>query len=451
MTPTSHRPINTGAMCGFPLEIFVSIFSLLPPRDLPSVIRLSTDFLRVGRYLLYQSVNLKSDNRHIKSTVLLLQQDVDLCKNIKHAALTTTRQPSTTSWIPANFLSGWNDLRSLKMVGVPFHTLDDQEIFRDSLMRSCTLLTHLTYQPGVDSFPGPDFGIPGLKRLSWKTEQASERSTRSLSLLIYKLSLLIFQAPLESQIISVMTSSLKTLTHISFTGHLSLLEPSSYYDFLSLNFPLLTSVELGSLFNTTSQARSNTAITRFIIAHPHIHHLSLGKFRIGTTTFQFDANLLAEDSLLNLRSFEGFPTNITLLTQCNVRCLLQLTTLSLSSDLNDSSLEEMFEAVKTRIDYRVFPSVRNLRFEFPTDLSHRMKTHLTDLLHRKWVDEFNEICPAVVNWYGTLGPVNQASSNFQALHHKLFFSESCPFSAPLLGSSSVYVRIIRTSGNYKPS
>ena len=128
MTPTSHRPINTGAMCGFPLEIFVSIFSLLPPRDLPSVIRLSTDFLRVGRYLLYQSVNLKSDNRHIKSTVLLLQQDVDLCKNIKHAALTTTRQPSTTSWIPANFLSGWNDLRSLKMVGVPFHTLDDQEI-----------------------------------------------------------------------------------------------------------------------------------------------------------------------------------------------------------------------------------------------------------------------------------------------------------------------------------
>ena len=48
-----------------------------------------------------------------------------------------------------------------------------------------------------------------------------------------------------------------------------------------------------------------------------------------------------------------------------------------------------------------------------------MKAYFSDLLHRKWVvDESNEICPAVINWYGTLGPVNQASSNSQVLHHK---------------------------------
>ena len=219
------------------------------------------------------------------------------------------------------------------------------------------------------------------------------------------------------QIISVMKSSLNTLTHISFNGHLSLLENSSYYDFLELRFPFLTSLELGSLFCTTSQERSDTAITLFIIAHPNIHHLSLGKFRIGTTSFQFDGTLLVEDSLPNLRSFEGFPMNITLLARSNVRSLPELTTLSLSSDLNDSSLTEMFETVKTSLGSGTghFPYVRNLRFEFHTDLSHQMETHVSDLAHRRWVDGFSDICPAVINWYGRLGPVNQVSSNSQAL------------------------------------
>ena len=220
------------------------------------------------------------------------------------------------------------------------------------------------------------------------------------------------------QIISVMISSLKTLTHISFNGHLSLLEDTScYYDFLDLEFPLLTSLELGSLFSTSSQERSDTAITQFIIAHPNLHHLSLGKFRIGTTSFQFDGSLLVEDSLPNLRSFEGFPMNITLLARSNVRCLPKLTTLSLSSDLTDPSLAEMFETVKTRLvsGSGHFPCVQNLRFEFHTDLSHYMKTNIYDLGHRRWVDEFSEICPAVINWYGRLGPVNRVSYKFPKL------------------------------------
>lgn len=212
-----------------------------------------------------------------------------------------------------------------------------------------------------------------------------------------------------------MTLSMNTLTHISFNGYLSLLEHTSYYEFLELRFPLLTSLELGSLFNTTSQERSDTAITLFIIAHPNIHHLSLGKFRIGTTSFQFDGSLLVEDSLPNLRSFEGFPMNITLLARSNVRCLLELTTLSLSSDLNDDlSLAEMFETVKTSGSGH-FPCVQNLRFEFHTDLSHRMETHVSDLAHRRCVDEFSEICPAVINWYGRLGPVNRVNLNFPKL------------------------------------
>jgi F-box-like len=395
-------------MCKFPPEIFIAIFSLLPPRDLPSVIRLSKTFRDIGRFLLYKSVDLRSDDIHIQSTILLLQQKAELSKNIQHATLTTRRQSSTTAWIPANFLNGWNNLRSLKMTGVPFRTTKDQGVFRDNLMSSCTSLTQFTYRPGADPFPGPDFELSGLKRLSWQTEQAGKWSIITI-LATYKLNIRIVPATLDRQIISIMRSSMATLTHISFTGHLSLLHPTYYYDFLDLMFPLLTSLELGSLFDTTSQGRSNTAITRFIIAHPSIHHLSLGKFCMGPTSFQFDGTRLSEDSLPNLRSFEGFPVNITLLVHCNVRSLLELTTLSLYSDRNNLSLAQMFETVQTRLGHGHFPCVRNLRFEFHTDLSHRMETNLSDLAHRRWIDRFSEICPAVVNWYGRLGPVTRVS------------------------------------------
>lgn len=208
-----------------------------------------------------------------------------------------------------------------------------------------------------------------------------------------------------------MKSTLKTLTHISFTGYLSLRETTCYYDFLNLRFPLLTSLELGSLINTTSEERSNGAITRFIIHHPNIHHLSLGKFRTGFTSFQFDESLLTVNSLPKLRSFEGFPKNITLLAHCAVQSLLELNALSLSSDLQD--LPMMFQAVEEKLVCGNFPHVRTLRFEFHKDLSHLlMKTNISDLEHQHWIDRFSQICPTVVNWYGTLDPVNRVSSKF---------------------------------------
>ena len=414
-----------------PTEMFIAIFSLLPPRDLPSVIRLSKALKDIGRSLLYKTVDLRSYDVHIQFTILLLQRKPELSKNIKRATL-TTRQSSTgtTPWIPADFLNGWDNLRSLTMIGIPFRTIDDQEIFRSTLMQSCTSLTHFGYQPanGADSFRGPDFEISGLKRLYWQAEKASKWSFVTIfSTVKLRARIVQLEARLETQIISVMRSSTNTLTHISFKGHLSLLDQTScYYEFLDLRFPLLTSLELGSLFNTTSQERSDTAITGFILAHPKIHHLSLGKIRIGTTSFQFDGSLLVEDSLPNLRSFEGFPMNITILARSNLRSLPKLTTLSLFSDLDDFSLVEMFETVKMGLGDGSghFPCVQNLRFEFHTVLSHRMETHVSDLAHRRWVDEFNEICPAVINWYGRLGPVNRVS------HKKKFPSSP----SPLLGS-----------------
>jgi F-box-like len=157
----------------FPTEIFIAIFSFLPPRDLVSVIRLCKALIGVGRSLLYRSVDLKGDGRHIRSTVLLLRQENELSRNIMHATL-TTRQPCQTSWIPPNFLNRWNNLRSLKLVGFPFRTLKDQEVFRNTLTRSCTSLVHFAYQPDASPFPGESFEISGLKQLCWKTEQESK-------------------------------------------------------------------------------------------------------------------------------------------------------------------------------------------------------------------------------------------------------------------------------------
>ena len=160
-------------MCRLPQELFIAIFSLLPPRDLPSIIRLSRDFRDIGRPLLYKSVDLRSDDVHIQSTVHFLQQHSELSQNVERAIL-TTHQSSATPWIPPDFLNGWKKLSSLTIVGVPFHTINDQEIFRGNLIHSCTSLAHFAYRPGAVPFPGPNFEISGLKRLSWKTEQASK-------------------------------------------------------------------------------------------------------------------------------------------------------------------------------------------------------------------------------------------------------------------------------------
>jgi hypothetical protein len=159
-------------MRSLPPEMFDAIFSLLPTRDLPSIIRLSKDSLEIGQSLLYKCVDLRSDDIHIQSTVLLLQRVPKLSQNIKRATITTRK--SSTPWIPADFLNGWNNLFSLKMIGLPFRTINDQQIFIENLMHSCTSLTHFDYRPGVDPFRGPDFGISRLKRLSWQTEQASK-------------------------------------------------------------------------------------------------------------------------------------------------------------------------------------------------------------------------------------------------------------------------------------
>lgn len=161
-------------MYSLPPELYIAIFSLLPRRDLPSIILLSNDFLDIGRSLLYKSVDLRSDDTHIQSTVLLLQRkSPELSLNIERATL-TTQQSSTTPWISADFLNGWDNLRSLTIIGVPFHTTNDQEIFRGILMSSCTSLAHFAYRPGAGHFLSPDFGISGLKRLSWQTEQDSK-------------------------------------------------------------------------------------------------------------------------------------------------------------------------------------------------------------------------------------------------------------------------------------
>ena len=103
--------------------------------------------------------------------------------------------------------------------------------------------------------------------------------------------------------------------------------------------------------------------------------------------------------------------NITLLAHCNVRSLLKLTTLSLFSDIQED-LDGMFEAVRTRLEGGQFPCVQNLCFEFHADLDHmNMETHVTNLLHRRLINEFSEICPSVINWYSTLGPVDRVCPN----------------------------------------
>ncbi|KAF8153424.1 hypothetical protein B0H34DRAFT_800626 [Crassisporium funariophilum] len=375
-----------------PEEIWRLIFTSLPRTDLRNVFTMCSLFHRAGRGMTYESVDFRSDHRSIGCTMTLLasQEGKRIAAGIKHAKL-TTRQ--SEPFFKPNLLGDWIRLRSLELGGLPFGDQKSQEEFFEIINRSCPQLKSFTYRPLVLPFhPDTTLTLSGLERVAWQHDDTSFEPD--------------VPPPLEPQILSLMSASAKTITHISFISKgFAFHEGEPFDEFLNIRFPHLESLELGSLSTSVNVVYSNNRVTQFIVAHPLIHHLSLGRQK-GWMFFQFDPALLDHGSLPALRSLEGFPENIAILARSNVLSLNDLTSLSVLSSSGDFlDLPPMVQAVK-EIGYPPLPHVKKLRFEFNCIFTHYMKTNQTSLLHRKWLDSLCEICPNVVDFYGALPPMN---------------------------------------------
>lgn len=209
-------------------------------------------------------------------------------------------------------------------------------------------------------------------------------------------------------------ASCLSLTSISFAGTIFHSHGKPYDHFLQMDFPSLHTLALGSLQNTVSETSTNTAITRFILRHPTIEHLSLGKRRpTYLLFFQFIEAELKSDSLPSLKSFEGFPENVTLLARRGVRSFFRITELSIScrdeesDQLLQTSLDEMFLAVTGAGTPRKFVNVVSLHYELFATYSHRkmdLKPISKPILRS--VDQIMHLCPEVKRLYARLPPMS---------------------------------------------
>jgi hypothetical protein len=213
--------------------------------------------------------------------------------------------------------------------------------------------------------------------------------------------------------------SAHSLTHITFTGPVFHYLGSSFDTFLNLRFPNLKSLELGTLAafsGSVPYATTIASVTRFIVEHNTIEHLSLSK-RVPRDPdgvfFHLDGNLITADILPNLRSFEGCPAALTILARRGVTSVFSLASLSLfafEENLND--LSAVVGTIKSS-PAKALTSVRNLRVEFfsiiiPPVMAegvqegvHAMSSNATSMRERHCLDDIAGVCPNVVNYSGT--------------------------------------------------
>ena len=403
-----------------PAEVLEDIFSYLSSKDLVQVVYVCKASNMSGGPLLYRHINLRSDDRYVEETVDFLRNNKEAIGiKILSAAITTRKQAGPLArksrhWLTPDFAATWTRLQSLELSGVPFFDPADARRFFDSLGKYCPNLKNFTYRPGRDDEQIPSFKLVGLKKVVWQ----SNLSAYLISVVVSYSNSCSLLATTDLPVISVMEASLDTLTHISFAGTIAYRSGGPYEQFLKLRIPNLIFLELGSLEHTNSLNKTKTAITKFILAHPKIEHLSLGQRQPLYFMFQFDLGQLKPDSLPALKSFEGFPENIVNLIRVPVFSFFSVSSLSIScAEEGEDVFAPKFNEMLAALDWaekqgRRFNNVQYLRCDFRVPFNHMMPTHVTKLAPRKRMDQLWHWFPNVVNWRTCLLPMTAVSRSF---------------------------------------
>lgn len=181
---TVARPFDSGVTVPFnvlhlPREILQHIFSFLSRRDLLQATFVNKWCSQNGNPILYQHLDLSSDDPHVCLTLDILMNPPTLSKGIVHARL-TTRAPSRprnpdsgTPWIQPDFFQLSTNLRSLHLRGCPFLNLQQWQTFGQTLQRFCINLVDIHFEHMADDLLVGEFPLSGLTRLSWHPESGT--------------------------------------------------------------------------------------------------------------------------------------------------------------------------------------------------------------------------------------------------------------------------------------
>ena len=193
---------------------------------------------------------------------------------------------------------------------------------------------------------------------------------------------------------------------------------SSFDSFINLRLPNLKSLEFGTLATNSGSvpyAATTASVTRFVVEHKTIEHLSLSK-RVPRNGlfFHLDGPPITVDILPKLRSFEGCPATLTVLAQRGVLSIFYLTSLSLFvCEENLIDVSEMVAAIKSSPG-NVLASVGDLKVTLsvvippgtiPAMVACKEGVHgmssSTSTREMRCLDKIAQVCPNVVNYSGT--------------------------------------------------
>jgi hypothetical protein len=150
-----------------PSEVLSISFSFLPRHDLASVVLVCRDFRDPGEICLYRIVELSNELPNVHETIKLLGTTVGT--NLREVILITASHRTSTksTWFPPNVFKNWINLRRLELVGVPFGTGEDIDVFRRNLQEGCQKLQVVSYRhDAYERFPVRAFDL-----LRWSRDQ----------------------------------------------------------------------------------------------------------------------------------------------------------------------------------------------------------------------------------------------------------------------------------------
>jgi hypothetical protein len=222
------------------------------------------------------------------------------------------------------------------------------------------------------------------------------------------------EAPDSELLISCITTSRLSITQLILPVDFGF-RPFTLRLLFDLRFPNLTYLHLGDWIRNWSW--SSQGMTRFVIAHPLIEHLTIGFKRIypddETTTAEFSESFVTTDEFPHLHTFRGRASNFMLLAKQGVRSLRTLRTLGVCTPFYSHrhlgardplmDLDEMFETLKS------FGGLPFLK-EFYFASSHYPRERL-----EQWIAALAELCPALERLSGGIWDVQAVSHSTNAL------------------------------------
>ncbi|KIM37747.1 hypothetical protein M413DRAFT_30674 [Hebeloma cylindrosporum] len=388
-------------MDAFPLELLHLIVAFTGRKDLPSLARTCSALLNPSRQELYRQVTLRSD-AHLKYTLSLLMRE-DISKRVIELHIlgfSPFIQPNG----PASFemMKGLRNLATLSIQNCPatFSTVADQGVFQQVLTTYCPSLKNIRVVKS--GFIGSQLLLGGLQNIIWEEDQG----------------------PFSSLALSLLSSSISTLTHLSVPSA-STGDTTHIMSFCSLRFPQLSVLVIEPWVEDelTSVHSLVAGFNQFLSEHSSIYHLELGCCDLGCCLIELDDAYMTEEFLPELRTFKGHVRNIEKLASGRCQSLTKVKTL-IAGWFDDDFFPEDFSDILDRDG--VFSVLEEFVFKTSEVLEGEPEPFL------EWMECLANASPLLRVWRGSLPPTMslnlliQVFSRFRNIREIEIFSWTVP-------------------------